>query len=282
MVKQIQIFGERCSGTNYLCQLIIKNFEIEMTRLYGHKHFFGYVSIEDGKKNNEFKTKDVLFVCISRNLKDWLNSFFREQHHLPREFIEKKNDRQNGIEYFLTQPIHSLLEDIWDKKYTNNMWPKKDTDYVKYYNCNCNCNDKLVQQSQESQSNQSTQSSQSSQSLVKADFNIYNGKEYRNIFELRNTKLKFMRETLPSLVENVLFIKYKDLNKDLEAVLTKIKNFGVPLRNKHLFPENVMYYKDLKNIKFSDVPRAEERVTQKDIERYCPREYLEYENELEN
>lgn len=36
------IFGERCSGTNFLEKAILENFELEMTNEYGWKHFWGY------------------------------------------------------------------------------------------------------------------------------------------------------------------------------------------------------------------------------------------------
>lgn len=76
-----------------------------------------------------------------------------------------------------------------------------------------------------------------------------------------------MRETLSSLMENVLFFNYENLVEDLYEVLTKMKDFGVPIKNKELFPENVTYYKDLKNINYSDVPRPTEMIFSKDITR---------------
>ena len=41
-IKNFTIFGERCSGTNYVQQLILKNFDTEITWKYGWKHFFGF------------------------------------------------------------------------------------------------------------------------------------------------------------------------------------------------------------------------------------------------
>ena len=49
MIKKFTIYGERCSGTNYLQNLVNDNFEIELTWEYGWKHFFGF---QDDKLKN--------------------------------------------------------------------------------------------------------------------------------------------------------------------------------------------------------------------------------------
>ncbi len=67
-MRKVTIYGERCSGTNYLEELLLLNFDIELTWEYGWKHFFGY--------NDLSNTDDVLFIGIIRNLPDWLNSFY--------------------------------------------------------------------------------------------------------------------------------------------------------------------------------------------------------------
>ena len=35
MIKKVTIYGERCSETNYLEQLLINNFDIDITWKYG-------------------------------------------------------------------------------------------------------------------------------------------------------------------------------------------------------------------------------------------------------
>ena len=41
LIEHVQIFGERCSGTNYLTSLIRKNFaDVEITKAFGGKHWF--------------------------------------------------------------------------------------------------------------------------------------------------------------------------------------------------------------------------------------------------
>ena len=43
MISKVQIYGERCSGTNYLESLIKLNFNVEITWLYGWKHFLDLI-----------------------------------------------------------------------------------------------------------------------------------------------------------------------------------------------------------------------------------------------
>ena len=42
MLKKYTIYGERCSGTNYLESIININFDSNITWEYGWKHFFGF------------------------------------------------------------------------------------------------------------------------------------------------------------------------------------------------------------------------------------------------
>ena len=57
MLQKFTIYGERCSGTNYLENVITMNFNVEITWKYGWKHFFGF---QDYKLQN---SDDTLFVC---------------------------------------------------------------------------------------------------------------------------------------------------------------------------------------------------------------------------
>ena len=40
--RKFVILGERCSGTNFLEEVITQNFDITYTSEYGSKHFFCY------------------------------------------------------------------------------------------------------------------------------------------------------------------------------------------------------------------------------------------------
>lgn len=73
-MKKFTILGERCSGTNYLESLITKNFDVKVTWEYGWKHFFGF--------NDLANSDDTLFIGIVRDPHTWMNSLWREKHHL--------------------------------------------------------------------------------------------------------------------------------------------------------------------------------------------------------
>jgi hypothetical protein len=50
MLNKVTIYGERCSGTNYLEQLLIKNFDVEVVWTYGWKHFFGFTDLNNSNE----------------------------------------------------------------------------------------------------------------------------------------------------------------------------------------------------------------------------------------
>jgi len=77
IIKKFAILGERCSGTNFLEESILNNFNLEYTAEYGSKHYFCY--------NNYHKnsSEQTLFIGIIRNPIYWINSFSKELHHVP-------------------------------------------------------------------------------------------------------------------------------------------------------------------------------------------------------
>lgn len=84
MISKIKIYGERCSGTNYLENLIQKNFIVDITSQYGFKHFFGFHNLKN--------SNDTLFICIVRDYFSWLNSFYQKKWHLsPTQRISTQN-----------------------------------------------------------------------------------------------------------------------------------------------------------------------------------------------
>jgi hypothetical protein len=96
MVHKFTIFGERCSGTNFLKYSILQNFHIEFTEKYGHKHFFGYYSFQNNKEED-----NTLFIGIVRDPIEWIDSFYKKLHHIPPE-------NRVDINTFLFNPFYSI------------------------------------------------------------------------------------------------------------------------------------------------------------------------------
>jgi hypothetical protein len=73
-IRRIQIYGERCSGTNFLERLLIENLmSVTVCRDFGWKH--GFHSPDVGEAD------DCLFLVIYRNPFDWLRSLHRRPFH---------------------------------------------------------------------------------------------------------------------------------------------------------------------------------------------------------
>lgn len=105
-IRQVQIFGERCSGTNYLAGLVRENFaNVAITREFGGKHWFVKGLDPRGRPNETTDRQcvrplddsdDTLFLVIHRNPYDWVRSIQATPYHawdhdsLPLgEFIRK-------------------------------------------------------------------------------------------------------------------------------------------------------------------------------------------------
>ena len=103
--------GERCCGTNYLEELILNNFDAEITWDYGWKHWFGF-----NKYNN---SDDCLFIAIVRHPKTWIESLYKNKHHFKENFTKNKKS-------FLYSQVHSynLLENT-EIKEDYNLFNKK-------------------------------------------------------------------------------------------------------------------------------------------------------------
>lgn len=183
MIKNFTIYGERCSGTNYLEQLMLMNFDIKLTWKYGHKHFFGFSNLSN--------SDDTLFIGIVRNPYKWINSLYREKHHLP-----------------------SSLFDSFDSFLNNEFWSHNDAGHE-----------------------------------LMGDRHIYTKKRYKNIFEMRYTKMKFLSEDMPKKVKNYIFIRYEDLLTNFDVIMNKIKNKGLKVKENIQFPLNTDKYKNT-NMKF--------------------------------
>lgn len=129
MLKRFTIFGERCSGTNFLEESILCNFEAELTWDFGFKHFFGR------KEDDEWKnSQDCLFLCIVRDGYSWMNSLRKNPHHLDQ------NMNKDNLSFLSSQVISVddkgkiIKEDLnWKTKdFYKNLYElrKEKTDYL--------------------------------------------------------------------------------------------------------------------------------------------------------
>lgn len=98
-IKKIQIFGERCSGTNYMEKLLQANCK-EINKnyfFYGHKHFpcwfkhpFDKAFYPLPEQNFTLKNNmNTLFIVIFRNPYDWLRSLRNTPHHAAKSLWNK-------------------------------------------------------------------------------------------------------------------------------------------------------------------------------------------------
>lgn len=184
MIENCTIYGERCSGTNYLEDILTKNFDVNITWEYGWKHFFGFQSDEQLRN-----AKGTLFVCIVKDITSWINSFFRKPYHIPRHI-------KSNINNFITKEIYSNRDE--------------------------HCTEKEIME----------------------DRNMFTKNRYKNIFELRHTKLKYMIDELPNKVDHYILIRYEDLINDFDNVMHKLKEKGLTVRENISFPINSKVYKN--------------------------------------
>jgi len=175
VIKNFTIYGERCSGTNFLQALISGEsffydnakahlggafrkqrpaaFDLSITWDFGHKHFFGF-NDEDIANNGD----ETLFLGIVRNPYNWMNSLFETKHNLPQQNFSVQN--------FLFGEWYSIDHD--------------------------NFSDTFLQEYLE-------------------DRNLYTGERYKNIFELRKIKLDYLHNRMPKIAKNYMLIRYEDL-----------------------------------------------------------------------
>ena len=168
MITKFTILGERCSGTNFLERAISKNFNLDVTWDYGWKHFFGIESYDN--------SDDTLFIGIVREPVAWMNSLYKNPHHL-------QDDLRKNTENFLNKQFWSYFDGSNHTNYGNE---------------------------------------------IMGDRNIYTGKRYKNIFEMRKTKLNFLINDMLNKVKHYILIKYEDLLEKYEPTLINIKtNFNL-------------------------------------------------------
>ena len=112
------------------------------------------------------------------------------------------------------------------------------------------------------------------------DRHIETGERYKNIFELRLIKNKFLIEKMPTLVKNYCLITHDDLLTDFDLVMNKLKNCGLKIKNNIKFPLNTIYYKGEPN---NNIYKKKENIISKEKIKECckiEKELMIYENIL--
>lgn len=121
-IKYFKVFGERCSGTNFLSRLIRSNFpELSKQRRFGHKHFICWfdfpmdvpfmqaVNYPDDYYTLE-NSDDFLFLVILRDPYDWVRSFYQSPWVVPDEI------KNHGFSHFIhsswkNSGVYSRIDD---------------------------------------------------------------------------------------------------------------------------------------------------------------------------
>lgn len=177
-IQEYTILGERHSGTNWLERLIFARLNMLPTWRFGSKHF-----IDSLNPNLMSCATQTLFICITRNIYDWIGGFFKLPHHVDR----------------------SIAFDI--DKFLLSEW-KNDC----------------------------------------FDNHFFHHRPYKNIFELRSSKLLFYLYFLPNIVDNMVIIRYEDLMRNPEDIISFLsENFHLNKTNKKysslIVPRKKSHYK---------------------------------------
>ena len=109
-IAKIQIFGERCSGTNFLESLLQANIRPDiLTSEFGWKHWFR-------SDTAARRSPECLFLVIYRNAAEWLKSFHRNPWHAAPELKEIPR-RQ-----FLRGEWHSVFDEVSEYPPGHPLW----------------------------------------------------------------------------------------------------------------------------------------------------------------
>ncbi|MDH5324846.1 MAG: sulfotransferase domain-containing protein [Gammaproteobacteria bacterium] len=105
-IQSIQIYGERCSGTNYLEHLLQKNYPTTPVQWdFGWKHFF---------TDKDLTNSDhCLFIVIYRGPFDWLRSLHRQPWHTTPAL------RQANFSAFIRAQWHCIWDEHWENLPSN-------------------------------------------------------------------------------------------------------------------------------------------------------------------
>jgi hypothetical protein len=110
-ITKFTIYGERCSGTNFLEKAITTNYNLPVTWEYGRKHWWGFRPLE------KEDTSNVLFIGIAKSLRDWIHSFLYRPHHIPKKLQQVKK--------YWARQIYSIDESKKEMTHDRNIYTGK-------------------------------------------------------------------------------------------------------------------------------------------------------------
>ncbi len=97
-ITRVQIYGQRCSGTNLVTRAIEANMPgVEITEAFGFKHWF--------VPPQTLFVKDTLVLVVARDAYDWARSLHRQPWHAHPELKTKPFDA------FIRSDWHSYWDD---------------------------------------------------------------------------------------------------------------------------------------------------------------------------
>lgn len=123
-ITKVCVLGERVSGTCFVQSLVTSNTRLKPENAYGHKHFF-----QDLDQIRKADTSDILFVFITRDIIDWLNSFKNNTFHADQPIRNCKD---------MTSFLHMEWKCVFDR---TSGTPETSSDYGKEMMCERNPSD---------------------------------------------------------------------------------------------------------------------------------------------
>ncbi len=131
-LTDLQIFSERCSGSNYVEALLMYNFfpEREMyASKFGHKHFPPWLELPIEQyygppRNYTYEDSDqTLFIVVFRDPYDWIRSFYLKPWYAHKDLLNLRFSKfireKWRLDYTATDIIREFAFNEFVDKYTN-------------------------------------------------------------------------------------------------------------------------------------------------------------------
>jgi hypothetical protein len=212
-IKYFTIFGERCSGTHFLQHAILTNFHIQYVK--GEKHFFGNKEFRDTAKNaglveagvrgitgEDLSSKGILDITQQPN-----NLTLFEQKMFEFDSI----DTEELLVFAIVRDPVEWMDSFY--KRCHHVPPENRRPYERFVSC------EFYSIYEDGPKNKQE---------IMEDRHWKTKERYRNIFELRDWKNRYMMEELPKQYVHYYLLKYEDLRDNYAETLEHIrKRFGL-------------------------------------------------------